>query len=395
MIDDGPRRWREIRAVAGLEALDGLRSRRQLIVRALTPVVLFACLAGLTLALRGVDTRNHPQPYDVVVEGDVAGARQTLAQLRPDRLTFRPVDDARLATTNGAEAGVRLPPGLDEAMARGDAVTVDVYTNALDGGSRAAAALLRSAIVDLHAQQVRGQLAELPSGGAAPGGFTLDLTNVERTAQGTRSLTSQLIPGLLCLQAALLVAGTANRLVSRRTRGVLVAQLLLPVSRRNLALAKGLGELVVGFVTAAPIMVAVLGFGAVLAFHDGNALQAVTATVATFLAAVVLFALTTTVGVLIGTASRTQEQVSLATGSAVVLAALVATTIGLSTVPVPPALSLIPFAGTIGQLRVLLDGNGSFAWFAVSLATTLIGALAVTTLGGRSLDAQRVVMRSG
>jgi len=55
----------------------------------------------------------------------------------------------------------------------------------------------------------------------------------------------------------------------------------------------------------------------------------------------------------------------------------------------------VPFAGTVGHLRILLDGSGSIVWFSVSVVVTLAAALAVTTLGGRSLDAQRVVMRSG
>jgi len=187
VTDDGRHTWREIRAIASLEALDGVRSRRQLVIRAITPIVLFVCLAGLSLGLRGTDTRTHPQAYDVAVAGDVAGASETLARLRPDRLTFRTVDDARLATIDGAEAGVELPDGLDATLANGDRTTVIVYTNSLDPGSRAAAALVQSAITDLHAQQVHAQLATLAGSGddvasvTRPGAFSIDKTNVERT----------------------------------------------------------------------------------------------------------------------------------------------------------------------------------------------------------------------
>ncbi len=400
---------REIRAIATLETLDGLRSRRQLIVRTVTPIILFVCVLGITLALRGADQRNHPQAYRVAVEGDYEGAKTTLDALKPDRLVFFPASDARVATLSGAEAGMRVPDHLDETLTTrfDETAPIDLYESTVDPGSRAATVIIQSAFVDLHTTRVRTRVNEAlqaePSTGTAaggtaaapaPGGFSLEVTNVERTATGTRTLTSQVIPGLICLQAALLVTGTANRLVSRRTRGLLITQLLLPVSRRSLAIAKGLGELTIGFVTAAPVVLAVLAFGAIIDLRDGTIVDVAGHALASAIAMVALFAMTTTVGVVIGTAARTQEQVSLATGAAVIVAALVATVVALGAGTVPTAIAIVPFAGLVGMLREILNGSGSVIAFAVAVMSTLLGAFAFSALGGRSLDAERMVMRS-
>ena len=406
------RAWREVRAIAGLEALDGLRSRRQLVVRAVTPILLFVCVLGVTIALRGVDQRNHPQRYRIAVEGDFEGARRTLEVLNPNRLEFFAVTDSRLATIDGADAGLRVPDHLDRTLAEelDTIVPLELHEVTSNPSSRAGVVLVQSAFIDLHTSSVHARVDEAvrTAGGTIPTGadgttgsaakvgrFEPLTINVEVTSAGTRTLTSQVIPGLLCLQAALLVAGTANRLVSRRSRGLLTAQLLLPISRRSLAIAKGLGELVVGLVTASPIIVALLGFGAIIALRDGTPWQALIQLVATAIAMLTLFGFTTMVGVLIGTAARTQEQVSLATGGAVIIAALVATIVALGPVTPPPGMSVVPFAGAIGMLREVLNGTGSFGALIVAALTTILGSYLISMFGGRSLSGERLVLRNG
>jgi ABC-type Na+ efflux pump permease subunit len=398
------RAGREVRAIATLEALDGIRARRALVLRTVTPILLFLCVLGVTIALRGADTRAQSGRYRVAVAGDAAGARATLDALAGDRLAFFPAADARLATIESADAGMRVPDGLDDAVRAGaiGAVTVELFEITVNPPSRAAVVLVRSGLADLRAREVAdGRRARAAANGLAAGDtppvgtFTVEAVNVERTIAGTRTITSQVIPGLVCLQAALLVAGTANRLASRRTRGILTAQLLLPVSRRRLAIAKGLGELLVGLVTSSPVVLAILGFGAVVAVRAGSPLRAVVGGAATATSLVVLFALTTAVGVLIGTAARTPEQVSLATGGAVIGAALVASVVALGPADPPAGIAVVPFAGVVGALRQILNEGGSPALFVVATASTALGALAVSVLAGRLLDAERMVMRDG
>jgi ABC-type transport system involved in multi-copper enzyme maturation permease subunit len=388
---------REIRAIATQEALDGMRDRRQLLVRTLTPVVLFLCVLAVSIGLGGTESRTHPDPYTVAVEGDYEGAVETLSGLS-DRLTFIPVGDARLAAIDQTELGMRIPDGVD-ATRRDDpgaVIPIEIFQVGINPPSRAGSLVLQSSLADLEYATASRLLEEQQeASGTRSDSITLTVKNVERSEAGTRTLVSQVIPGLVCLQAALLIAGTANRIVSRRSRGLLMAQLLLPVSRRSLAIAKGLGELVIGCVTAAPVILAVLGFGAVAAVFTEASTSIGLQLLATAITMVVLFAFTTALGVVIGTTARTQEQVSLATGAAVIAAALIAVTVAISNRPPPRAIAVVPVAGSIGSLRDVLEGSGSLAAVLVASATTALATFAVGAFTGRSLDAERMVVRSG
>lgn len=394
---DRARRRREIRAIAAQEALDGVRDRRQLLVRALTPVVLFLCVLAVSIGVGGTESRTHPDPYTVAVEGDYAGAVETLGSLS-DRLTFIPVGDARMAAVDETELGIRIPDGID-ATRRDDpsaVIPIEILQVGINPASRAGSLLLQSSLAALEYDTATRLLDEQQaSSGGATDSITLTVKNVERSEAGTRTLVSQVIPGLVCLQAALLIAGTANRIVSRRSRGLLMAQLLLPVSRRGLAMAKGLGELAIGCVTATPVILAVIGFGAVAAAFTDSSTNVVLQLAATVVAMVALFAFTTALGVVIGTSARTQEQVSLATGAAVIGAALIAVTVAISSRPPPTAIAIIPVAGSVGSLRDVLEGTGSIVAVLVATATTVLATLALVAMTGRSLDAERMVVRSG
>ena len=88
------------------EVAEGLRNRRQLVVRAITPLVLLLTLS----AVFAPDTADGPGgrgTYRVAVQGDMAGASATLAAARPPALdgtdapplTFTEADGAALAVT--------------------------------------------------------------------------------------------------------------------------------------------------------------------------------------------------------------------------------------------------------------------------------------------------------
>lgn len=392
------RRIDEVRAIAGLETLDGVRDRRQILVRALTPVVLFLCVLGVSLGLSGTDSRSHPQPYTVAVEGDIGGAADTLAALS-DRLEFIPVDDARLAAFDQTELGIRIPDAMDQTRRDdpGAVIAIEIFQVGIDPPSRAGSLLLQSSLANLEYESARLQLEEQRASTESGRGDSIAVTvlNVERSQAGTRTLVSQVIPGLLCLQAALLVAGTANRIVSRRSRGLLMAQLLLPVSRRALATAKGLGELVVGCVTASPVIAAVLGFGLLSAAFTGALSSTFVHLVAIVITMVGLFSFTTALGVVIGTSARTQEQVSLATGAAVIVASLIAVIVAIGDRSPPAIIAIVPVAGSVGSLRDVLEGSGSVLAVAIATVTTLAATLLVVVRTGRSLDAERMVLRNG
>ena len=357
-------------ALAVPDLLDGIRGRRQLVVRAVTPVLLFAAVLGVTLVLGDADPTRQER-WTVAVEGDLAGARATLDGLGAGRLDYVPTDDASLAVTEGADAAVRVPPGLDAGLAEGGDATVELVEVTVDADSRAAVAQLQAGLGE-RARVEALAAAGLPVDGVA---FTIDLTEVELTRRGTRVLGAELVAAVVCLQAAMLVSGAANRFRGRRGGGQLVTQLVLPVPRRRLATAKGLAELGVGSAREGGLAVGLAAVPAVLA------------------ATVVLGACTTALGVFVGVAARSPEQVTLGSGAAVVGAAVVAATVGLGTLPRPPALAVVPVAGVVSELRQLLSGQARPAALVVALVATSVAALVISVASGRVLDGERLVGR--
>jgi hypothetical protein len=372
------------------DLLDGLRGRRQLAVRALTPVLLFVVVAGTVLVLGGADPTEPTQRWTVAVEGDVVGAEQTLSDLAGSRVDFVPTDDAALAVIEDADAAIRVPDRLDERLAAGEPATVGVVEVTTDAASRTAVAQLRSAAM------TRERSLALARGGLADDEtvFAVELTQVELTQKGTRVLGAESVAAVVCLQAAMLVSGAAHRFSARRTSGLLVAQLTLPVERRQLALSKGMAELVVGGVAALPVAVPVLALAVVTAVGEGGAGAAAVAVPAVVAAFVVLGACATSLGVAIGAAARTPEQLTLGSSAAVVAASVVAATVGMGDFPRPPAVALLPVVGPVSELRAALGGGVRPVAAVVAVVTTGVATAVCAAVAGRVLDAERLVARS-
>ncbi|MFN8039664.1 MAG: ABC transporter permease subunit [Acidimicrobiales bacterium] len=380
-----------VAALARQEALDGFRGRRALLVRMITPLLLFGVVLGAVLATRGPDPVRR-DPYVVAVQGDRDGARAILGALAGDRLRFVPTDDAALAVLRGADLGLEVPDGLDATVAAGGDARVVVHRSATTSASRAALAVVRAGLTDQHLQLLQAQAAAVdPRQGQ--GLFPVELTDVQNTQQGTRTLGAELVPALLVLQAAMLVNGTATRLLGRRSRGLLPAQLVLPMRRDQLARAKGWAELAVGLVAGSPILLAVLVFTAWTTANRDGALAAAGDVIVVALSAVVLCLPMIGMGLLIGTAARTQEQVTLGTAAALVVSAMVAAFVALSDVAPPAGVAVVPVVGLVGTLRNLLTGTGGLGPVVVAMGTTLLLAWGATRLGGRLFDGERLVLR--
>jgi hypothetical protein len=376
-------------ALAGPDLLDGLRGRRQLLVRAVTPVLLFGAVLGVALLLDDGPT-SRDQRWVVAVEGDLDGARSTLERLGGRRIDYVATDDAALAVTGDAVAAVRVPDDLDDRLAAGEPLTVEVVEVTIEAPSRAAVAQLQAGAVE-RARAEALATAGLPADAVA---FTVDLTEVELTRRGTRVLGAELVAAVVCLQAAMLVSGAANRFSGRRGGGLLVAQLVLPVPRRHLAMAKGVAELAVGSVAGLPVLLPTLLLAAVVTAGESGLAAGLLAIPVVVVCAVVLGACTTALGVLVGVVARTPEQVTLGSGAAVVASAVVAATVGLGDLPRPPALAVVPVAGVVSELRELLSGGARPVALLVALASTVLAAAAISALSGRALDGERLVLRA-
>ncbi len=377
-------------AVARLELLDGLRGRRQLVVRAITPLVLFGVVLGASLATRGADP-VRTTPYRVAVEGDTAGAAETLRVLAGFNLVFEPTGDAPLAAARGADLGVRLPDRLDDRIARHETITLAVFRTVTSAPSRSATAWMEVGFDEIYRRQIDALSAG--RGGAALDIITIDRINVQRLEQGTRELSAQIVPALLTLQAVMLVGSTATRILGRRNRGLLMAQLLLPVPRYRLAAAKARAELGLGMIAGSPVLLATFVYVGIVTSQRAGPIAATTAVGATAVAAVALALPMVALGLFIGTAARSQEQVTLGTAVALVVAASVAATTALGDFPRPSSLAVVPLVGTVSTLRDILNASGNPVWFAVSLVSSGLLAWGVTRRAGRRFDTDRVVLR--
>jgi len=378
-----------VRSLALPDLLDGLRARRQLLVRAVTPLLLFAVVFGITVARSGVDGLDPRPTWVIAVEGDLDGARRTLLAIGGGQVELVATDDASIAVIDGAVAGVRVPDALDDRIERGEVVTIDVIEVTPNADSRAAVSQMGAGALNLDRAALLDAVGS--DGGVL---FTIDRTDVQLTRGGVRSLGAELVAAVVCLQASMLVSGAANRFAGRRAGGLLAAQLLLPVDRRQLALGKGVAELSVGIVASLPILVPLALLAEFVAITRGSAALAVIAIPAVLATAFALDAFTTAIGLFVGVLSRGPEQVTLATGGAVVVSAMVATFVALGDVGRPSFIAVVPFVGAVNALRETLSGAASPLWLLVGVASTVGAALLLVRRAGRSFDAERFVGRA-
>ncbi|MCB1249917.1 MAG: ABC transporter permease [Acidimicrobiales bacterium] len=382
---------RGARAVAAQEVRDGLRGRRQLAIRAVLPVLLFAVVLVTAIATRGVDQTE--EPYRVAVEGDLSGAREALALLPADAVIIEPVDDAAVAVAGGATIGLVVPDGLDAARARGEPAVIEIQRSVGASRARAATSLVVGVFGDADLAMVKASARDAGID-ANVGVAAFDQVDVQLTERGTRELSGGLAPALLTLQAALLVSASATQLLSRQRRGLLTAQLLLPVSRWQLSLAKGAASLVLGMVAGAPVLVVVLGIVGVINATRSGVVAALVGVLACVVASLALSALAAALGLAVGVRARSQEQISLASMVVVVGFAVVAAVVALGEHRVFEVLAVVPLVGVVSTLRDVLAGEGSVVLFVVGVASTLLAAAAIVWRTSRHVDAERLVLRS-
>jgi hypothetical protein len=358
----------QVRAIARPDFLDGLRSRRLLVTRALTPVVLFVVVLAVSLLSGGVEAETGDGPLVVAVEGDLAGARETLSFVEGSRIELVPSDDAALDAADEADAGMRVPDALDAKVAADEAASVELLEVTPSPSSRSAVAQLRASIADLGRD---------------------DLV----AAAGTRVLAAELVASVLVLQAALLVGSTANRFVARRGRGLVQGRLLLPVGRSTLALGTAAGELGVGMVASSLVLVPATALAAGVLGAQFGPLAGVAGAAVIAGSALVLSGTFAALGLVVGVRSRTPEQVTLSTGISVVGATVVAALVGLGVQQLPEIVALVPLAGVVSETRATLSGDGRPLALVAAWVVTLLLAGVLVLRGGRALEAERLVRR--
>lgn len=370
--------------VARAEARDGLRRHRQLVFRALTPLVLFGFLIALS-AFSGGDRAEDS--YSLAITGDTDQATALIALLDAHpRVSVFETDDPARAAAEEADATLAFSGASDEAWSRGEPFEIVVYTTVLDANSRAAVSLVHSILT----RDWRDR--RLEATGASPT-FDVSVVDVVTTPEGARSTLAQLVAALVVLQSVVLVGGAATRFTGRTVTGTLTAQLLLPLRRSELLLGKGLGELAVGLVASAPFLAIIALVATLVAGFDGGVLAGVLALATVALTAAVLSFVAISIGLLIGVASRSAEQSSLYSTFAIVFVAVIVNFVILDE-PRSNLAALIPVAGSAKVLRDVVAGTGSLQVAIVATATSVVLGLLFVALAGRRLDIERLALRA-
>ncbi len=230
-------------------------------LRALTPLVLFGVVLGVSLSVRSSNP-IRTDPYVVAVQGDFDGARQTLDGLS-DRLRFIPSTDATVDSVHAADLGIEVPDRLDQRLAAHEVVDMVVYesatTTALPIGERA----FSPRRPGRHPRARRSSRPRRPAGRRTTSPSTWSIWSRASPPPGCRAPAWS--PPSCCCKTTMIVGATATRLLSRGDHGLLAAELLLPMRRWHVALAKALADLQLGVLVAGPVVVFAVGFAVLTA----------------------------------------------------------------------------------------------------------------------------------
>jgi ABC-type Na+ efflux pump permease subunit len=382
-----------IRVLARPEIAEGLRNRRLLVIRALTPLAFLVVVAAITAS--SGPARVAEDDYVVAVEGDLDGARATLDAIAdgtgaagddPPGVRFESSDDAALAVVRGADAGMVVPAHLDERLRTGPPAEVVLYTDADDRPSRAAAVRLRAGLFDQLVVVENPVLAVSETGFADDG---------EEPIDELRVAVAGAVAAFLLLQGGVLVGTAAARLTGRRATGSLVPLLLLPVSRRELVAGRAAAETGLGLITAVPMTLLLVLVAAAVALADGDP----TAAVLTVLVAPVAVAAIGLPFVLVGTAlgirARSAQQISGFTAVALVVVALAARGVAGAADATSVWPAVVPVLGPAYAFARTAAGDLAVAEWVLALAGTALLAAALTSLAVRLLGAEHLALRDG
>jgi hypothetical protein len=382
---------RRLRILSGPEFTEGLRNRRQLVVRAVTPLLALSAVFAFTQERE----RLAGDAYQIAVQGDIAGAGETLTALAQaptlqgsdtPPLEFTPTDSAAVAVAGSADAGLVLPDGLDDALASGATATIDVYTDAAERPSRAAAALLRAALFE-HLAPLPGEV------GLAIVGVTSTDEDTDGVGQARDDL-GRVVAAYVLLQGAVLVGTAAVRLTGRRATGNLVPQLLLPVPRFELLTSRGLTELGLGMLTGLPMLGLVALTAVLILIADGATATAALTLVMIPLTAAAIAVPLICAGLTIGIRARSAQQVSGLTAASLVVVSVAARFV--SGIGDEPAryLAAVPLVGPSYILRETIAGRFDPLGLIVALVSTLVLGWIVLRAAAHLMGGEHLALRS-
>ena len=228
-------------AVCRKELRDTLRDGRSIIAVFVVPFILYP---GVMLLMGYIESQNEREESALQVRVGVVGEAQL--PMLEERLSRVPgVSTKRLSSAPGSihEAGVDavllLPEGLNESIARGDSVKVELLYKDADNRSSAAERRLRPVLDDVRRALTVVWATSHGADAVAPPAFTVERRDVSSKAEMGRFMAAFIIPYILVFMVA---AGSMHLAIDATTgekeRSTLETLLATSTSRGELVLGK-------------------------------------------------------------------------------------------------------------------------------------------------------------
>ena len=247
--------WTHIFTIYGKELRDMLRDRRTLISMIVIPTVAMPGLFALVVAVSfKVQREVAATPPTVMILGGEDSPATRDGLLKNPGIIIAPVQEdwRQQISDKKLRAAVELPPGLDAALARGEAVTISIYN--YEGEVRSDRAV-REVRTFLNAQADKIVAARLAERGLAPAAIKpLDVKtkNVAPPEKVGGNMIGGIIPYFFLILAFTGAMYPAMDLTAgEKERGTMETLLCSPVGRVDIVLGKFLMILTASLSTVA------------------------------------------------------------------------------------------------------------------------------------------------
>lgn len=386
----------QIRLVARQELTDMFRNRQVWLGLLLQPV-LFLLLFGLIGYF--VEQRSaafETEEFKVLVHGVDEDLAPFTLTLRAARFRVTRSDDLEQAVVGGdAEIGIAIPRGAAQDLKEGRRVRVQInYIQSRDQ-SQVALGRARVALDAFAREQTKVRLRKLGVSEDLADPLDVRATDVATTERGARLELAHLLPGLLLMQSGSLISTAAQRISGSKEKRTFEPLITLPIKRRDLLIGAGVASFVIGLIPAVMFVVPIVIISLLpVAFAAGLSSPFAVAA-GLLLAAPLLAALLSVVGLALGTVTRTGEGGSSIAGLAFVpLMALGYLFLFIDNLPDAPAFFAIPVYGVGLFVREAVGDSIDVVHLAIAAAGTIGLALVLLAVASRALDTERSILRA-
>ncbi len=245
---------RNISIVYRKELTDSLRDRRTLISTIVVPILLIPVMTiGLGSFMSSMMKKAEKEVPPVMILGGNDSPRtvQALERLSAVHVVAPSDDYARRITDKKLRAAVRLPPGFDSSLDRGEPAKVEIYVYEGDMNSEIAGGKLQAFFQDLRQRTVEKRMGERNISTSLLRPFEVTRKNVAPEEKVSGAAAGALLPYLvilMCLTGAMYPA--IDLTAGEKERGTMETILTSRVSRTHLVIGKFLLVLTTSLVTA-------------------------------------------------------------------------------------------------------------------------------------------------